>query len=81
MNDEIAEGRLCEKGLMKETYDEEVQDLVRKITPAGKAYVKNLLKKNPESRARFLLIMKETMEGIPPELHKDFLIEVMKDLK
>lgn len=81
MDNELIEGRLCEKGLLKERYEESVQDLVRTITPKGKKVVKNLLKKNPIARKMFIHIMRDTMRRIPPRLHKDFMVELNKQLK
>ena len=37
-------GVLCEKGFMKERYDNKVDDLVRTFTPKGIKVVKDILK-------------------------------------
>ena len=42
--EELIEGRLCEKGLMEERYDENKNDLVRMLTPQGNYISKKLLK-------------------------------------
>jgi hypothetical protein len=41
---ELIEGRLCEKGYLKERYDYEKEDLVRTITSKGINEIKNMLK-------------------------------------
>ncbi len=78
---EFLEGRLCEKGLLKEKYDENKKDLIRKITPKGEKVVKTLFKENPIGRKILLLSIKNTMKTLPPELRKDFLEEVARRLK
>jgi len=54
---EWIEGRLCEKGLMKERYDENVEDLVRTLTPSGESEVKRMLE-DPKWRIVALAINK-----------------------
>lgn len=78
---EFLEGRLCERGLLKERYDENKKDLVRKITPKGEKVVKNLVKENPFAREIFLMAIKRTLKTLPPELRKDFIKEMAKRLK
>ena len=81
MDEEIIEGRLCEKGLMKERYDEKVQDLVRTITPKGTEVVKDLLKNNPMAQKMFLHIMVDTLNRIPSRLHRNFIDKLRNQLK
>ena len=78
---EFLEGRLCEKGLLKERYDESKKDLVREITPKGDEFVRTLFKEDPVARKILLLAIKNTLKTLPPELRKDFLEETAKRLK
>jgi len=58
MMDEIIEGRLCEKGYLKEYYDESINDLRRVLTLKGLNEVYKLLK-DPEWRKIAIMLMKE----------------------
>lgn len=78
---EFIEGRLCEKGLLEERYDEEKDELVRKITPKGDKAIKELIKENPIARVIFLKTIKDTLKTLPPELRKDFIKEMVRRLK
>lgn len=78
---EFIEGRLCEKGLLKERYDENKKDLVRKITPKGEKFLKNAIKEDPIAKEIFLIAIKRTLKTLPPELRKDFIEEMAKRLK
>jgi len=44
MNQELMEGRLCEKGFLKERYDNQINDLVRTFTEKGINEIKEMLR-------------------------------------
>jgi len=57
-------GELSEKGLLKESYSEELQDLKHELTLEGKAYVKELLK-DPKYQKEFLKMALEEAKQNP----------------
>jgi len=57
MDVELIEGRLCEKGYLKERYDENKKDLVRTFTRKGIEEVRKMLKE-PEWRKIAIILMK-----------------------
>ena len=63
------EGKLCEKGLMKEHFDLEKNDLVRNLTNSGKLTVIELLK-DPYWKKIYLLLAKESFKKYPLEIRK-----------
>lgn len=78
---DFLEGRLCEKGLLKERYDENKEELVREITPKGDKFIKILVRESPIGREIFLMAIKRTLRTLPPELRKDFIEEMARRLK
>ncbi len=78
--EEHIEGKLCEKGLMKETFDFEKDDLVRSLTPKGKLTAENLLK-NTEWRKAYLQIANEKFAKFPPHLRKILWIKIINQLR
>lgn len=50
-------GTLCEKGLIKERFDFEKNDLVKEITPLGFIHIKKLLQ-DPFYRRKFIEMVK-----------------------
>jgi len=56
MDEELIEGRLCEKGYLREYYDETKQDLVRVMTEKGVREARKLLKDPKWRRIAFFLM-------------------------
>ena len=80
---EHIEGKLCEKGLLKETYDEKTDELVRTFTPLGRKVVEDLLK-TPEYRRAYLKMAKATLSKLPLEerqLQWKKIIQHLRDTK
>jgi hypothetical protein len=67
--EEHIQGKLCEKGLMQERYDDKVNDLVRNLTPKGRNRAEELLK-DPEWRRAYLKIAKIQIDKLPLPLRK-----------
>lgn len=59
-------GVLCEKGFMKERYDERVDELVRTFTPHGIVVVKQILK-DPKYQKEFLKMIYNEVKDLPRE--------------
>ena len=66
---EHIEGKLCEKGLLKESYDSGKDELVRTFTPVGRTIAKNLLR-DPEWRRAYLIMAKAFLSKLPLEERK-----------
>jgi hypothetical protein len=64
--EEHIEGRLCEKGLMKEVFDSKKDDLSRSLTLDGKLVAENLLK-DPKWIKEFLFLAKKEFSKFPKE--------------
>lgn len=56
MNQEWMEGRLCEKGYMKEKFDNEKNDLVRSITDRGYNELRKMLLEK-EWQKKFVMLV------------------------
>jgi len=67
--EEHIEGKLCERGLMKESFDSEKNDLVRSLTPEGKEVAKELLK-DPEWKRNYVKMAKIMFKDAPLETRK-----------
>ena len=67
--EELMEGKLCEEGLMEEHWDEEEKDLVRHLTPEGRAAAEELLK-DPEYREWYKQLAKKYFSQFPPEVQR-----------
>jgi len=78
--EEHIEGRLCEKGLMKEHYDFEKNDLVRNLTPEGKSVAKNILK-SPEWKKEYLKLAKRLFDRYPIKIRKILWKNIANQLK
>jgi len=77
---EHIEGTLCEKGLMKEHFDFEKDELVRKLTPDGKLTAENLLK-DPKWRAAYLKLANEQFSKFPLSTRKILWKQIANQLK
>ena len=77
---EQIEGKLCEKGLMQETFDLEKNDLSRNLTPKGKLTAEELLT-NPEWRRVYVRLAKEEFKQFPPEIRKILWKKVINQLR
>ncbi len=77
---EQIEGRLCEKGLMQERYDENVNDLVRTLTSEGRDTAQELLK-NPEWRIEYLKLAKNYFAQFPLPIRKILWKKIANQLR
>ncbi len=71
-------GKLCEKGFMKEKYDEESGELVRKLTEKGKNRARELLSQH---EWRNWLVEEIKKMNIPQELKRTIWLRLLKFLK
>ena len=69
-------GVLCEKGFMKERYEERVDELVRTFTSKGINVVKDILK-DPSYQKIFMKILYNEIKDLPRESQ----IGVVNELK
>lgn len=65
LKEDWMQGKLCEKGFLKEKYDENSKELIRKFTPKGIREIKEALKEI-EYQKYFLKLMRQ----IPEDLRK-----------
>lgn len=72
LEEERIEGRLCEKGFLKERYDEKSGELVREFTDKGTASVRELLK-DPKYREEARMFLEK--KG----LSKNQIDEILKN--
>ena len=80
--DPVAEhqaGVLCEKGFMKERYDNQVDELIRTFTPKGIDVVKDILKDKNYQRI-FIQILYSEIKELPKESQIGVVNEVMSML-
>jgi len=75
LKSEWEQGRLCEQGFMKERYDEESGELVRKLTPKGKQEVRKMLEEK-----EWQIELKKLLLEIPIEERKRAILNVKKFL-
>ena len=73
---EITEGALCGKGLMKETYDMDKNDLVRNLTDEGRNVCEELIN-TPEGLAEYLKMAQKHFSQFSKETQK----QLWKNLK
>jgi len=78
--EEHIEGKLCEKGLMKEHFDIEKDELVRKLTPKGRLASENLLK-DPKYLRAYLKLAHIQFSKYPEHLKKESWKQLGKQLK
>jgi len=77
---EHIEGRLCEKGFMKETFDEESDELVRNLTPIGKETAEKLLL-DPEWKRTYLLLAQNEFKKYPLPIRKILWQRVLNQIR
>jgi len=77
---EHIEGRLCEKGLMQESFDSDSNELIRKLTPDGKQKCKDLLK-DPQYRKAYILLARHQFQRFPLEIRKVLWKKVITQLR
>ena len=77
---EHIEGRLCEKGFMKETFDENSDELVRNLTSQGKETAENLLK-DPEYKRAYLLLAQNEFKKYPLHIRKILWKRVINQIR
>ncbi|HEY0087401.1 MAG TPA: hypothetical protein VGB37_01080 [Candidatus Lokiarchaeia archaeon] len=77
---EHIEGKLCEKGLLKERYDKEKEDLIRTLTPFGRLTTENLLKEK-ENLKVYLELAQQEISKFPLEVQAQLWEKVIKSLK
>ena len=73
-------GVLCEKGFMKERYDDKVDDLVRTFTPKGIKVVRDILK-DPKYQKDLMKILYEEIKDLPNEAQVGVVHELREMLK
>ena len=78
LHNEWLEGKLCEKGLMKERFDLEKDDLVRELTAEGKIKVRGLIKQDPSF---FISVAKDVEKELPLEFRDKFWGEVYNEIR
>jgi hypothetical protein len=72
-------GELSEKGYLKETYDDEIDDLKHELTELGRMEVRDLFK-DPKYRQEFLkLALIEARTH--PDCYKEIIIGAMNKIK
>ena len=59
MDREWIEGRLCEKGYLKERYDETKEDLVRTLTAKGINEVRKMLKEKEWKKIAIIMMLNQ----------------------
>lgn len=72
-------GQLSEKGYLKETYDNETDDLKHSLTNLGQMEVNDLLK-DPEYRREFMIMIAEEAKK-HPEVAKQIIQAAMQKIK
>ena len=77
---EHIEGTLCEKGLMKEKFDFETNELSRSLTPDGRLHVETLLK-DPKWKKAYLQLAKEKFSKFPKEVQITLWKNLINQLK
>lgn len=77
---ELTEGRLCEEGFLKETYDNGAKDLVRRLTPKGIQVVKQLLK-DPANVKDFKNMLSTELIKHSPDERERILMNVVNMLR
>jgi len=60
LNELHVKGELSEKGLLKERYDRETDDLVHELTPSGKREIKTMLKSPKYQKALIQMALEES---------------------
>ena len=78
--EEHIEGTLCGKGLMKERYDMEKDELVRTLTPKGRLASENLLK-DPKYLRAYLKLAHIQFSKYPENLKKEAWKQLAKQIK
>ena len=73
-------GVLCEKGFMKERYDDKVDDLVRTFTPKGIKVVRDILK-DPKYQKDLMKILYEEIKDLPKQAQIEVVHELREMLK
>ena len=76
LRQEWIEGRLCEKGFLKESYDEQAQDLKRTFTHMGFNAVRTMLN-DPNWRSMFKMMLLQ--KGIPEEAHESLINKILEE--
>ena len=71
-------GQLCEKGLMKESYSEESNDLVHELTEEGHAQIREILKDKHYQKEFLRLALEEANNDpqIAGELMRSALMRI-----
>lgn len=72
-------GELSEKGYLKETYDNQTEDLKHTLTDLGITEIKGILK-DPEMKREFLLMAIQEAKG-DPIVFREIIKNVMQRLK
>jgi hypothetical protein len=73
-------GKLSEMGYLKETYDNDKQDLKHELTALGKMELRDILKE-PEMKREFLKMALEEAKKHSPEQGKKIVLAAINKLK
>lgn len=76
--DPVAEhqaGVLCEKGFMKERYDDKINELIRTFTPKGIDVVKDILK-DPKYQKEFMKMIYNEIKDFPKQTQIGIVQEI-----
>lgn len=77
---ELIEGKLCERGLLKERYDSGEDELIRDLTIEGRERAHELLKDEFWRKSYVLLALTE-LKKYPAEVRKKIWKQMMRPLK
>ena len=77
---EHIEGRLCEKGFLKEKFDDGSDELVRTITSKGIETAKSLLK-DPKYKKAYLLMASNDIKKYPLPMRKILWKKILSQIR
>lgn len=72
-------GELSEKGYLKETYDNDIQDLKHELTDLGKMELRDLFKDEKYRKEFLKLALEEARKN--PECYKEIVLAAMDKIK
>jgi predicted transcriptional regulator len=72
-------GQLCEKGLLKETYSEESNELEHQLTDEGKAQIREILKDRHYQKEFMKMALEEAQND--PKIARELIISAIKRIQ